>query len=1108
MNRPYLWTLTIILTTISFLSQAKSTEWTGSRSSVWTDAGNWTKGVAVNGDDVSISVAKTYTYAPILAANLSIASLTFGVIAPTTTLTINMGITLTVTGNITAQYSANNVSALIKIQQTISGTTGGTINCNGSFIVGNETAPSDPFALLYVIGYINNTNTVTVNINLQNFTIGQNLTLRSTSSGVANISGYSSVNVNNAVLNLYNGSLNVLGNIETVNKGGHVGYPGFTANLIIIPITTYPAVTPKAQLIVNPLDDVAGNAATLSVGGTMTVLSGDLIDLVGPGPAACTTIYAGNNSSVNQTVYSTSQTGIDASPALYQNLGFSGAGAKTMQSGNITLTGNWTSTGGLINASNSSNIYFQGSGSSPQTLNDNAGVTFNNATFQNANTTKTIATGNFSVWGSGVLTVDSAVTFNAGDKLTLLSTAAGSATVATLRHNAVINGKVNVQRFIKGSSADLSKRGYRLLSSPVFTATVAGVNCFDLNYLLNDAYVSGAAGGGFNLTGNPSLYLYREDISASDAGFTAGNWKGIAKITNTSPYAIGTQQRLTTTNIADTTVNLPVGNGVLFFFRGNKNDTGTQSGTKTIPPFDYPEDVVFTQTGQLNTGTINVTQWYNSPAGFSYTNAANVKNSGIRGFVFVGNPYPSTINFEKFNRNGAKSSIYGQGFPAANAAPGKIWIFNPSNKQYETYMQTTNTVSSSADTTSTINPFGSIALGAVSNMIASGQGFFMRASAPGQGLTFRETAKTNTLASPASLNLLMNAPEANALALTSAAPAVAAAPLFSLLKFNLAKDSVNTDEAVLVFNNKTPATFNNNDDAEDLNGNGALVSLSVISSDNIAAAIKRVKLPQAGSQAMKLLVDATSSGTYHLKLKNLDNMPNAYNIWLIDSLMKDSLDLKHNRNYDFIIDKNNPATFGRNRFSVVVRQNPAAMMHALSFAVNKIIQGAQLNWRTENEGNNFIFSVDKSLDGKTFTQIGQIASNGSGNYAYTDVQPAKGMNYYKIRLQDMVLGTISYSNMLRLNYVDAAATVASGNLSVYPNPATGLVNIKIPIAENGHDSFSISILNSSGRVVKQLTSSSQNLQTDVTQFIPGTYIVQILNLSDNKLQGQTKFVKL
>ena len=49
-------------------------------------------------------------------------------------------------------------------------------------------------------------------------------------------------------------------------------------------------------------------------------------------------------------------------------------------------------------------------------------------------------------------------------------------------------------------------------------------------------YLTGSAGGGFDKTGNPTLYLYREDLTPSNVTYTSGNFLGISAINNTPAY--------------------------------------------------------------------------------------------------------------------------------------------------------------------------------------------------------------------------------------------------------------------------------------------------------------------------------------------------------------------------------------------------------------------------------------------------------------------------------------------------------------------------------------------------------------------------------------------
>jgi len=63
-----------------------------------------------------------------------------------------------------------------------------------------------------------------------------------------------------------------------------------------------------------------------------------------------------------------------------------------------------------------------------------------------------------------------------------------------------------------------------------------------------------------------------------------------------------------------------------------------------------------------------------------------------------------------------------------------------------------------------------------------------------------------------------------------------------------------------------------------------------------------------------------------------------------------------------------------------------------------------LEWATGWEKNSREFVVERSSDMKTFTPIGTVAASGETNgqtsYAFTDNDPAAGINYYKLKLVD------------------------------------------------------------------------------------------------------------
>ncbi len=700
---------------------------------------------------------------------------------------------------------------------------------------------------------------------------------------------------------------------------------------------------------------------------------------------------------------------------------------------------------------------------------------------------------------NAVIELGAAATLTNSGTFTLGSDVNGSSSIAALPLGATITGNVNVQRFIKGSSdvGDLSKRGYRLISSAVNTGIDGnGSHVSDLQYLLNSVYVSGAGAGanGFNVTTtqNPSIYLFREDVAPPPSNvtlFTTGyNWKGVAKINNIPAYNIGTQAKGTTSNINDATVTIPSGNGMLFFFRGDMT-------TSLTAPFTAPNDVTLTQTGNLNTGTIDVRLWFAADDGlgnnFSYTDPStpgyNTSTSILTsGFTLVGNPYPSTINWEKFNQNGTNSSIYGGG----GLSP-TIYVFNALNKQYEAYIPILN-----GDTTS-LNPgVASSGSSPASNMIASGQGFFIQASAAGQSLTFRETAKINAQPVANQVNKLMGMPK-----LSAALPK-------PLMRLKLSKDAVNTDEIVIRMADQANSNYSIGEDALDMGGNGALVSLSSYSADNDKLAINTLPMPAQQKQIIPLLVDATASGAYTLDMTQLDNMPTIYTVWLKDAMTGDSLNLRTTATYQFDIDKSNPASFGSSRFSITIGQSQVASLIDFTAAKVPVSPEVQVVWKTATPQNYTNFTVERSTDGgKTYQELTGVQATSSGTYNFLDKDPVTGQNLYRLK-QVNVDNTVTYSKVVGIFYSDLSNNMLSKGLSIYPNPARSDINLAIaaPLGETA--TYNIKVINSSGMVVQNVTSSQATWQGNVSNLLPGSYIVRVFNNKDQTLIGRTKFEKL
>jgi hypothetical protein len=86
-------------------------------------------------------------------------------------------------------------------------------------------------------------------------------------------------------------------------------------------------------------------------------------------------------------------------------------------------------------------------------------------------------------------------------------------------------------------------------------------------------------------------------------------------------------------------------------------------------------------------------------------------------------------------------------------------------------------------------------------------------------------------------------------------------------------------------------------------------------------------------------------------------------------------------------------------------------------------------------------------------------------------------------------------------------------ISVYPNPASSIINLSVaqtPLtaANAGTAPYKIIITSITGTVVKTAVSAGVTWQSNVGGFLPGTYVIQVINKTNNSLVGSAKFIKI
>ena len=165
----------------------------------------------------------------------------------------------------------------------------------------------------------------------------------------------------------------------------------------------------------------------------------------------------------------------------------------------------------------------------------------------------------------------------------------------------------------------------------------------------------------------------------------------------------------------------------------------------------------------------------------------------------------------------------------------------------------------------------------------------------------------------------------------------------------------------------------------------------------------------------------------------------------------------------------------------------------LYFTARKSAKNSSLlDWKTSQEINSSHFDVERSGDAIIFLKIGTLQAAGNSSvplaYSFTDNNPAKGMNYYRLKQADAD-GRFIYTPARLVTFDDLnAATV-----KYYPNPTNGILTIELS-SVNGNEARVINITNATGAVVYQLkvgSSAGTKMQIDLSRYAKGTYYIQL-----------------
>lgn len=153
-------------------------------------------------------------------------------------------------------------------------------------------------------------------------------------------------------------------------------------------------------------------------------------------------------------------------------------------------------------------------------------------------------------------------------------------------------------------------------------------------------------------------------------------------------------------------------------------------------------------------------------------------------------------------------------------------------------------------------------------------------------------------------------------------------------------------------------------------------------------------------------------------------------------------------------------------------------------------KNARLEWVTQMESNNRVFKIERSLDGRNYSVIGEVVGAGNSqsvrNYSFDDLQAGNipGYLYYRLKQVDYD-GRFSYSNVVLLKNEN------HGIFTIYPNPVKGIMYIKMHDAPRSAQKYQL--YNGIGQVIRNGAVTSDIFSIDAGNLPAGSYLLRITN---------------
>jgi hypothetical protein len=176
----------------------------------------------------------------------------------------------------------------------------------------------------------------------------------------------------------------------------------------------------------------------------------------------------------------------------------------------------------------------------------------------------------------------------------------------------------------------------------------------------------------------------------------------------------------------------------------------------------------------------------------------------------------------------------------------------------------------------------------------------------------------------------------------------------------------------------------------------------------------------------------------------------------------------------------------------------------VKFMVQRTGRINQVSWSTSQEINTSHFIIERSSDGRNFAEVGRINAHGNSNtllnYGFTDLNPVRGINYYRLKMIDL-------DNSNKYSAIRSVRNEGLADVSVYPNPVKNELMVNIDADKAG--TSNLLVTDFSGKLLftysVKLVKGNNKVPINTSTLTGGTYLLTMQLDEDSIVKKFTKF---